>query len=198
MTTQCNRQKFLFQACGRRKVEARFDGGTMTSDGGGLLLREVERNTRIVAQFAECFTDFRDPDLIEHTVQELVAQRVYGLALGYEDLIDHDELRADPMLAVLVGKTDPRGENRRRRRDRGKPLSGKSTLNRLELTSNQVASDERYKKIRIDPEAVDRFFIDACGAVKPLSATCASDAAVTLRSHSFERFTATRSSLACP
>jgi len=100
---------------------ARFDGGSITSDGGGLLLREVERGTGIVRQFAACFTDHRNPRLIEHSVPELVAQRVYGLALGYEDLNDHDELRRDPLLATLVGKGDPTGAHRLRDRDVGRP-----------------------------------------------------------------------------
>jgi hypothetical protein len=102
---------------------ARFDGGRITSDGGGLLLREAERVTRIINQFAACFTDHRDPDRIEDSVEELVAQRVYALALGYEDLNDHDDLRQDPLLAVLAGKRDPLGQDRPRERDRGKALA---------------------------------------------------------------------------
>jgi hypothetical protein len=101
--TECSQKVFEFHALGQREVVARFDGGRITSDGGGLLLRETERLTGIIRQFSACFTDHRDPELIEHTVEELVGQRVYGLASGYEDLNDHDELRHDPMLAVLVG-----------------------------------------------------------------------------------------------
>jgi hypothetical protein len=142
-------------------VVARFDGGDITSDGGSLLLRELEANTGIIRRFAECFTDHRDPDRIEHTVEELVAQRVYGLALGYEDLNDHDSLRHDPMLAVLVGKTDPKGETRREARDRGKALAGKSTLNRLELTPADATSESRYKKIVLDEEQAADFFVEA-------------------------------------
>jgi hypothetical protein len=132
---------------GPRQVLADFDGGDISSDGGALLLRETERLTGIIRQFAACFTDHRNPDLIEHSVEELLAQRVYGLALGYEDLNDHDDLRCDPLLATVVGKRDPTGKTRQRRRDRGKALAGKSTLNRLELT--QVGADKscRYKKI---------------------------------------------------
>jgi hypothetical protein len=133
-----------------------FDGGAITSDGGGLLLREVEKRTGIVERFAACFSDCRDAERIEHTVRELVAQRVYGLALGYEDLNDHDELRRDPMLAVLAEKEDPTGESRVRERDRGKALAGKSTLNRLELTKAKVEEKERYKKVVMDKAAVDR------------------------------------------
>jgi hypothetical protein len=98
--------------------------------------------------------------LIEHTVLELIAQRVYGLALGYEDLVDHDDLRRDPLLATLVGKTDPTGDCRARERDRGKPLAGKSTLNRLELTAPDATASERYKKIVAAPERIDSLFVD--------------------------------------
>ena len=104
METECTQQSFPFQALGEREVVARFDGGKITSDAGALLLRETERATGIIGQFALCFTDHRDPDLIQQTVEELVAQRVYALCLGYEDLNDHDALRHDPLLAVLVGK----------------------------------------------------------------------------------------------
>jgi len=160
MATECNQKTFAFHALGRRDIVARFDGGRITSDAGGLLLREAERLTGIVRQFSACFTDHRDPDLIEHTVEELIGQRVYGLALGYEDLNDHDELRHDPMLAVLVGKADPTGNTRSRERDRGKALAGKSTLNRLELTPVGADENSRYKKITINREAVNAFFVD--------------------------------------
>jgi len=122
MTTECSVKEFDFQALGNRAVTARFDGGAITSDAGGLLLREVEARTGILRRFAACFTDYRDPDLVEHTIYELVAQRVFALALGYEDLNDHDTLRHDPLLAVLVGKSNPTGQDRRRLRDRGKSL----------------------------------------------------------------------------
>src|SRR5487761_939124 len=156
MTTECSGKPFECQPLGKRQVRAGFDGGTITSDGGGLLLREVEKRTGIVERFAACFTDHRDGERIEHTVKELVAQRVYGLALGYEDLNDHDELRRDPLMAVLAEKEDPTGESRARERDQGKALAGKSTLNRLELTGAEVGEKERTKKIVIDPGAVDR------------------------------------------
>jgi hypothetical protein len=132
---------------GRREVLADFDGGDITSDGGALLLRQVEQLTGILRQFAACFDDHRDPDRIEHTVEELVAQRAYALALGYEDLNDHDDLRRDPLLATVVGKPDPTGATRRRRSDRGMALAGKSTLNRLELTPVGADAESRYKKI---------------------------------------------------
>ncbi len=160
MRTQCNQESFGFHALGSREVVGRFDGGQITSDGGGLLLRETEQATGIIAQFAGCFIDHRDPDLIEHTVEELAAQRIYALTLGYEDLSDHDDLRHDPLLAVLVGKKDPLGCDRVRKQDKGKALAGKSTLNRLELTPTRANADSRYKKITVDRQAVLRLFTD--------------------------------------
>ena len=156
MLTQCNQETLRFHPLGKREVRGEFEGGTITSDAGGLLLREVEKRTGIIAQFAACFRDHRQAERIEHGVEELVAQRVYGLALGYEDLNDHEELRRDPLLGVLVDKADPSGESRARRRDQGKALAGKSTLNRLELTGAEVPEGERYKKIQLDFQAVDR------------------------------------------
>jgi Transposase DDE domain group 1 len=157
MTTDCNPQQLEFQGVGRRTVVAAFDGGTLTSDGGLLLLSEVERRRGILRQFAACFRDQRNPDYIEHRLEELVGQRVLGLALAYEDLNDHDELRTDPLLATVVGKADPTGNDRRQKQDRGKPLAGKSTLNRLEWGA---VKQDRYRKISVDSEAVDRFLVD--------------------------------------
>src|SRR3954452_12354435 len=159
MTTECNASYLDFPMVGSREVLADFDGGDISSDGGALLLRETERLTGIIRQFAACFTDHRDPDLIEHSVEELLAQRVYGLALGYEDLNDHDDLRRDPLLATVVGKGDPTGKSRQRRRDRGKALAGKSTLNRLELTPIGADKDSRYKKIACRTRDVERLFV---------------------------------------
>jgi hypothetical protein len=159
LQAECNQKTFPFHPLIRRQVEGRFDGGAITTDAGGLLLREVEKRTAIIERFAACFRDYRTAEQIEHTVRELVAQRIYALALGYEDLNDHDQLRADPMLAVLAEKPDPTGESRARERDRGKALAGKSTLNRLELTKAAVEEKERYKKIALDLEAVDRLLV---------------------------------------
>jgi DDE family transposase len=160
LQTQCNQESFDFHPLNQRQVTGRFDGGAITTDGGGLLLREVEKRTGIIERFAACFRDYRDPERVEHTRRELIAQRVYGLALGYEDLNDHEELRRDPMLAVLAEKPDPTGESRARKRDQGKALAGKSTLNRLELTKAEVQENERYKKIALDMEAVDRLLVE--------------------------------------
>ena len=160
MTTQCNSLDLVFQPLGQRDVVGRFDGGTISSDGGCLLLGEAERLTATLRQLAACFTDHRDPDAIEHTAGQLIAQRVYGLALGYEDLNDHDTLRLDPLLATLVGKADPTGADRLRPRDRGKALAGKSTLNRLELTPPDATAASRYQKIVAHPEAIERLFVD--------------------------------------
>ena len=150
MTAECTQFVLGFHPLKQREIRAQFDGGAITSDGGGLLLREVEKRIGILHQFAACFTDYRNADLIEHTVKELVAQRVYGLALGYEDLNDHEELRNDPMLAVLVEKANPNQET----------LAGKSTLNRLELTRETASRKERYKKIVLDHGAVDRLLVE--------------------------------------
>ena len=157
MSTECNQFVFGFHPLKHREIRAQFDGGAITTEGGGLLLREVEKRIGIVRQFAACFRDYRNPDLIEHSVEELVAQRVYGLALGYEDLNDHEELRKDPLLAVLVEKSDPVGE----------VLAGKSTLNRLELTPATASAKARYKKIVADHAAVDRLFVDVFLAAHP-------------------------------
>jgi DDE family transposase len=159
MTTECNPAYLDFPMLGSRQVLADFDGGDIASDGGALLLRETERLTGIIRQFAACFTDHRNPDLTEHSVDHLLAQRVYGLALGYEDLNDHDDLRRDPLLATVVGKDDPTGKTRQRRRDRGKALAGKSTLNRLELTPVGADKDSRYKKIVCRTRDVERLFV---------------------------------------
>jgi hypothetical protein len=159
MTTECNASYLDFPMLGPRQVLADFDGGDISSDGGALLLRETERLTGVIRQFAACFTDHRNPDLTEHTVEELIAQRVYALALGYEDLNDHDDLRTDPLLATVVGKADPTGKTRQRKRDRGKALAGKSTLNRLELSPTGADADTRYKKIPCRTHDVERLFV---------------------------------------
>jgi hypothetical protein len=159
MTTECNSTYLDFPMLGSRDVLADFDGGDITSDGGALLLRKTEQLTGILRQFAACFTDHRNPDLVEHTVEELLAQRVYALALGYEDLNDHDDLRADPLLATVVGKSDPTGKTRQRPRDRGKALAGKSTLNRLELTPVGADKESRYKKIVCHTHDVEQLFV---------------------------------------
>jgi Transposase DDE domain group 1 len=149
-----------FPALGSRQVLASFDGGDISSDGGALLLRQVEQLTGIIRQFAGCFTDHRDPELIEHPLEHLIAQRVYALALGYEDLNDHDDLRHDPLLATVVGKLDPKGTSRRRPSDRGKALAGKSTLNRIELTPVGADRTDRYKKVACSTKRIDDLFVD--------------------------------------
>jgi hypothetical protein len=156
--TQCTPTLFDFQTLDSREVVACFNGGKVTSDAGGLLLREVEAKFNFIAQFARCFTDYRDPDAIEHTLEELLKQRIFGLCLGYEDVNDHDQLRHDPLLAVLVGKKDPLGENRPGR-DKGKALAGKSTLNRLELTPVRANADSRYKKIVAHLDVMQHYFV---------------------------------------
>jgi hypothetical protein len=144
--TECSQSEFEFQAHFSRRVIASFDGGAMTTDGGGLLLRETDRRLNLLSRLAACFMDGRDPRLVRHSVQELIAQRVYGLALGYEDLNDHDQLRQDPLLRVLAGKPETE-----------QPLAGKSTLNRLELSAG---TPDRYKKITYWKAAIDELMVD--------------------------------------
>ncbi|MGH8488843.1 MAG: transposase [Gammaproteobacteria bacterium] len=156
METQCNGWQMEFHGLGARRMVGRFDGGRISSDGGSVLLREVESRRHILKRLAGYFIDHRDPQLIEHSVESLIKQRVYGIALGYEDLNDHDTLRHDVLLGVLGEKEDPSGAGRRREGDRGKALAGKSTLNRLELTPEKADAGSRYKKVVADWEAMDK------------------------------------------
>jgi len=150
MPTECNPTAMLFAPVERRQVAADFDGGAMTSDAGALLLGASDRAIGLVGRFASCFTDARTPELIEHQVATLVGQRVFGIALGYEDVSDHDHLRHDPVMAVLAGKLASR-------RSDCAPLAGKSTLNRLELSRPEPT---RYHKIAHDPAAVERLLVE--------------------------------------
>ena len=150
MRTDCSAALFDFTAIGRREVVADFDGGSITSDGGGLLLGQADGAIRLVERFAGCFRDGRRADLIEHKIETLVGQRVFGIALGYEDLNDHDELRHDPAMAVLAGKLEAR-------RKGCAPVAGKSTLNRLELSKSEAT---RYHKIAHDGEAIAALFVE--------------------------------------
>ena len=154
MPTECSAEPvraelFDFGAVEGRAVVAGFDGGAITSDAGALLLGAADRAIGLVGRFAECFIDRRRPELVEHLVPTLVGQRIFGIALGYEDLNDHDELRHDPVMAVLAGKLQAR-------RGDCAPVAGKSTLNRLEL-SRDVAT--RYHKIAHDPVAIEALFV---------------------------------------
>jgi hypothetical protein len=158
--TECTQSNFEFHALDRREVVAQFDGGDITSDAGGLLVREVDSRVHLTERLAACFSDHRRRDKIEHTVRELAAQRVYGLVLGYEELNDHDQLRGDPLMAVLVGKAEPKGTDRRRAQDQGKAGAGKSTLNRLELTPVDADAKARYKKIVYDSQSMDRLLVE--------------------------------------
>ena len=150
MPAQCSVDLFGFAPVEGRQVVAAFDGGTMTSEAGALLLGATDKQIRLIARFAECFTDRRTAELVEHTVPRLVGQRVFGLALGYEDLVDHDRLRHDPVLAVLGGKLEAK-------RADCAPLAGKSTLNRLELSRPEPT---RYHKISYDAAAIEGLFVD--------------------------------------
>lgn len=160
MPTQCTSDRIEFHGLNSRTVTADFEGGDISSDGGVTLLAEVDRMYRVIERFAACFTDHRDSDSTEHTVLDLLRQRVYGLACGYEDLNDHDRLRFDPLLAAAVGKDDPGGQQRRRESDRGAALAGKSTLNRLELTKVGDNAESDYHKIVADLSAIETLLID--------------------------------------
>jgi hypothetical protein len=153
----------LFGRAGGREIIADFDGGLATSDAGVLLLSATDRAIRLVERFTACFRDGRHPALVTHRVRTLVAQRVFGLALGYEDLVDHDDLRRDPVLSALLSRFD-------REDEAPPPLAGKSTLNRLEHAPSQ-ASPSRYHKIGHDGAAIERLlvdlFLDASGAKPP-------------------------------
>lgn len=154
----CKQTVFEFQDHNRRKVTACFDGGYLSSDGGGsLLLRELERHTGIIARLCNCFTDYRNPNRIEHSVEELLRQRIGALCLGYEDLNDHDRLRYDPALALMAGKGDVEGLDRNREQDSGKALAAHSTLNRFELGA--LGGDARYKKIIPDITRIEELLI---------------------------------------
>ena len=150
MRTECSADLFGFVPVEGRAVVAAFDGGKMTSEAGAMLLGATERAIGLVARFAGCFTDYRAADLVEHTVASMVGQRVFGIALGYEDLIDHDQLRYDPVMAVLGGKLAAK-------RSDCAPLAGKSTLNRLELSR---AEPSRYHKISYDAALIEAMFVD--------------------------------------
>ena len=150
MQTECSADLFGFARVESRAVVAGFDGGKMTSDAGALLLGAADQAIRLVDRFAECFADSRAPELIEHTVRTLVGQRIFALALGYEDVVDHDQLRHDPSLAVLAGKLSAR------RKDCA-PLAGKSTLNRLELGGPELT---RYHRIAWDGAKIEALFVD--------------------------------------
>src|SRR6201989_297640 len=150
MQTECSADLFGFAPVEGRAVVAAFDGGRMTSEAGAMLLGATNGQLRLIERFAGCFTDHRAADLVEHTVPGLVGQRVFGIALGYEDLIDHDQLRHDPVMAVLGGKLAAK-------RADCAPLAGKSTLNRLEMSR---AEPTRYHKISYDAAAIEGLFVD--------------------------------------
>ena len=147
--TECNQSQFPFEVHFSRQVVAEFSGQQMTTEGGALLLRAADRKIGLLRRVAQCFRDGRDPERIEHELNQMLAQRIYGLALGYEDLNDHEELRRDPLLALVAGK-----------RELEEPLAGKSTLNRMELTPAGEPHAERYHKICYSGEALDRLLVE--------------------------------------
>ncbi len=152
MPTECSATEIDFGRAGGRRVVADFDGGMVSSDAGALLLGETDKAIGLIDRFAACFRDRRNPIYTLHELKTLVAQRVFGLALGYEDLIDHDELRHDPVLGVLLGKLECKA-------DAATPLAGKSTLNRLEHAPSE-GKKPRYHKIGHDGAAIERLFVE--------------------------------------
>jgi hypothetical protein len=144
--TECTQTQFTFQAHFSRQVTGQFEGATMTSDAGGLLLREADRRLNLLPRLAQCFLDGRAPARVQHSVVEMISQRVSALALGYEDLNDHEQLRQDPVLKLLAGQEDL-----------DQPLAGKSTLNRLELGAG---TPDRYKKITFWKQGIDELLVD--------------------------------------
>jgi len=150
--TDCKSQPLLFEDLGSRQVVADFSGGTLSSDGGVLLLRQVDANLGVSGALAQCFTDERDARFVDHRVDQLIRQRLYGMALGYDDINDHDQLRRDPLLAAACDKRDPLGEDRFNPADRGVALAGAATLNRLELSNNRKS---RCHKLPHDPARIE-------------------------------------------
>jgi hypothetical protein len=146
--TECTQSSFEFVGAWSRSVMARFDGGKITSHAGGLLLREADRRIGLLSRLSECFLDGREQSRVRHSVREMVSQRVYGLALGYEDLNDDEQLREDPLLMLLAGSADAES-----------PLAGKSTLNRLEL-AGESGEEDRYKKVHYAAEAIDSVLVE--------------------------------------
>jgi Transposase DDE domain group 1 len=151
MPTQCNAEQLEFSCVERRRVLAAFDGGRVSSDAGALLLQRTDQAIGLIDRLAKCFTDRRDPDLIEHSVRTLIGQRVFGMALGYEDLNDHEQLRHDAVFGALLGKLTAQ-------RERCAALAGKSTLNRLEL--HPAGGVDRYHKIVPQGEAIERLWVE--------------------------------------
>ena len=150
--TDCKDQPMLFQELGRRQVVADFSGGYLSNDGGVLLLRQLDHGLGLTSRLAQAFVDRRDARYCDHTLEELLGQRLYGLALGYEDLNDHEALRRDPLLAVAVDKWDPLGQSRLHAHPPGVALAGAATLNRLELGNQK---QDRAHKIQYVPEEVE-------------------------------------------
>jgi hypothetical protein len=150
-------QSFLFDDLASRKVQADFSGGHLSTDGGVLLLRQVNRGLGLSCRLAQCFDDGRDPDYVEHSVQQLLDQRLYGLALGYEDINDHDRLRLDPLLAVACDKADPLGLDRSHPEHRGVALAASATLNRLELSN---CKETRAHKIQHAPAKIEACLLE--------------------------------------
>src|SRR6202167_4718712 len=177
LMTECNQETFAFTGHFSRRVEAGFTAGQVSSDGGALLLREVDLKINLLGRVAGSFVDGRSPMLVKHQLAEMLAQRIFGLALGYEDLCDHEQLRSDPLLGLLSGK-----------RELDKPLAGKSTLNRLEL----VGRSGRYHKLSYSADSLDRFvgelYLESHGSAPEQIVLDLDATAIPLYGHPPERF----------
>ncbi len=160
MSTHCTSNSVEFQPFFSRKVTARFDGGRLTCDASALLLREVEHKINFFERLAECFTDYRNEAKIEHTTEQLLRQRIVGIALGDDDLDDHERWRLDSLLPLLCGQSDLSSEKRKRSRDQGVALGGASTLNRMELGKPDRVPSDRHRKIVADSTRMDRLLVD--------------------------------------
>lgn len=180
LATECTQTSFEFPGIWSRSVRARFDGGKITSNGGGLLLQQVDQRLDLLSRFSQCFLDGRDQKRVRHGVRAMLAQRVYGLALGYEDLNDHEQLREDPLLMLLAGSAEPE-----------QPLAGKSTLNRLELGGAPDA-DDRYKKVHYSAVAIDellvKIFLEAHAEAPPEIVIDLDATDLALHGHQEQRF----------
>jgi hypothetical protein len=153
--TDCIPEQFNFGRVKGRNVIANFKGGKLTSDGGLVLVAELDKKRQITARFADCFSDHRRQGYVEHSVADLVAQRVYGLTQGYSDLNDHDTLRADPVFAIALGKLS-------HNKSESVLLAGKSTLNRLEYCPETVIdqADSRYHRVSHDPKEIEKLLVE--------------------------------------
>ncbi len=160
MDTECTDEQIDFQPLGDRQVTGQFNGGRITSDAGVVQLRELEERFGLIERLAECFEDHRKQEYVEHSLEELLRQRIFGLILGYEDLNDQDSIRRDPAIAAACGKEEPDGRDRKQDEDKGKPLAASATLNRMELGTEEGGPEQRYKRIEPKPTKIEEVLVE--------------------------------------